>query len=145
MAKDIAPKLAEAIDTTFSSLVSTDTVIRSFNSKLAKGTATQKDVFNYTERLGRHASKALTLCLTPDNLPDSRLYWNIATRTVKPLLQRVHSMINEAAISVQTAEDQRNGIGVKAMATAFPEERINDLLNKLCSLDLSEEGDNEQR
>ena len=145
MAKDIAPKLAEAIDTTFSSLVSADAVIRAFNSKLAKGTATQKDVFNYTERLGRHASKSLKMCLTPDNLPDGKLYWNIATRTIKPLLQRVHGMVIEAAIAVQTAEDQRNGSGVKPMAVDFPEERINDLLNKLCSLDLSEEGGNEQR
>lgn len=144
MAKDVAPALAEAIDTTFNTLVSADAVIRSFNSKLSKGTATQRDVFNYTSRLGRHASKSLKMCLTPDNLPDGKLYWNIATRTVKPLLQRVHSMVIEAAISVQTAEDQRNGIGVKPMATAFPEERIDDLLNKLCSLDLAEEGNNNE-
>lgn len=145
MAKDVAPALAGAIDTTFNSLVSADAVIRSFNSKLSKGTATQRDVFNYTSRLGLHASKSLTLCLKPDNLPDGKMYWNIATRTIKPLLQRVHSMVIEAAIAVQSTDDQRNGIGVKAMATAFPEERINDLLNKLCSLDLSEEGGNEQR
>ena len=145
MAKDVAPALAEAIDTTFNSLVSADAIIRAFNIKLAKGTATQKDVFNYTSRLGRHASKSLTLCLKPDKLPDGKLYWNIATRTIKPLLQRVHGMVNEAAIAVQTADDQRNGIGVKPMAVEFPEERINDILNKLCSLDLSEEGDNEQR
>ena len=143
MAKDIAPKLAEAIDTTFNTLVSADAVIRAFNSKLAKGTATQRDVFNYTSRLERHASKALKMCLTPEALPDSRLYWNIATRTIKPLLQRVHAMVTEAAIAVQTADDQRNGIGVKPMAVEFPEERINDILNKLCSLDLSEEGSNE--
>lgn len=143
MAKDIAPALAESIDTTFNSLVSSDAVIRAFNNKMSKGAATQRDVFMYTERLGRHASKSLKMTLTPDNLPDGRLYWNIATRTVKPLLQRVHSMINEAAIAVQTAEDLRNGIGVKPMAVEFPEERINDILNKLCSLDLSEEGGNE--
>lgn len=143
MAKDVAPALAEGIDATFSSLVSADAVIRSFNSKLAKGTATQRDVFNYTSRLGLHASKSLTLCLKPDNLPDGKMYWNIATRTIKSLLQRVHGMVIEAAIAVQTAEDLRNGIGVKPMAVDFPEERINDLLNKLCSLDLSEEGGNE--
>lgn len=143
MAKDVVPALAESIDATFNSLVSSDVVIRSFNGKLDKGTATQKDVFNYTSRLGLHASKSLTLCLKPDNLPDGKMYWNIATRTIKPLLQRVHGMVTEAAIAVQTAEDYRNGIGVKPMAVDFPEERINDLLNKLCSLDLSEEGDNE--
>lgn len=143
MAKDVVPALAETIDTTFSSLVSADAVIRAFNSKLAKSTATQRDVFNYTSRLGLHASKSLTLCLKPDNLPDGKMYWNIATRTVKPLLQRVHGMVIEAAIAVQTAEDLRNGIGVKPMAVEFPEERINDILNKLCSLDLSEEGGNE--
>ena len=145
MAKDVVPALAEAIDTTFNTLVSADVVIRAFNSKLAKGTATQRDVFGYTECLGRHASKSLKMCLTPETLPDGKLYWNIATRTVKPLLQRVHGMVIEAAIAVQTADDQRNGIGVKAMAVDFPDERINDLLNKLCSLDLSEEGGNEQR
>lgn len=143
MAKDIAPALAESIDTTFNSLVSSDAVIRAFNNKMSKGAATQRDVFNYTSRLARHASKSLKMCLTPDNLPDGKLYWNIATRTIKPLLQRVHTMVTEAAISVQTADDQRNGIGVKPMAVDFPEERINDILNKLCSLELSEEDGNE--
>ena len=143
MAKDVVPALVEGIDATFSSLVSADAIIRAFNSKLAKGTATQKDVFNYTSRLGRHASKSLKMCLTPDNLPDGKLYWNIATRTVKPLLQRVHEMINDAANAVQSIEDKKANIGIKPKSAPFPDDRISDLLNKLCSLVITEEGGNE--
>lgn len=143
MAKDIAPKLAEGIDATFSSLVSADAVIRSFNSKLAKGTATQRDVFNYTSRLGLHASKSLTLCLKPETLPDGKLYWNIATRTIKPLLQRVHEMITDAANAVQSIEDRKANIGIKPKSAPFPDDRISDLLNKLCSLVITEEGEDE--
>ena len=143
MAKDVVPALAETIDTTFSSLVSADAVIRAFNSKLAKGTATQRDVFNYTSRLGLHASKSLTLCLKPDNLPDGKMYWNIATRTIKPLLQRVHEMINDAANAVQSIEDRKANIGIKPKSAPFPDDRISDLLNKLCSLVITEEDEDE--
>ena len=138
MAKDIVPELWEKIETTFDSKVRMDPAIRAFNTKVEKGTAEGKDTFKYTQRLGEHASSTLSLYITPENMPEGKIHWNIATRTVLPLLRKVHQLVNDAAVAVQIIEDKKNGIGLKPVEIVFPEDRINDLLNKLTNLDLSE-------
>lgn len=138
MAKDIVPELWEKIETTFDSKVRMDPAIKAFNTKVEKGTAEGKDTFKYTQRLGEHASSTLSLYITPENMPEGKIHWNIATRTVLPLLRKVHQLVNDAAVAVQIIEDKKNGIGLKPVEIVFPEERINDLLNKLTNLDLSE-------
>lgn len=143
MAKDIAPQLASNINNTFNSMIAADAVIKGFNAKLANETATQRDVFNYAQRVARHAASSLSFSITPEVLPDRRIYWNIATRTIKPLLQRVHEMINDAANAVQSIEDGKASIGIKPKSAPFPDDRISDLLNKLCSLVITEEGEDE--
>lgn len=138
MAKDIVPELWEKIETTFDSKVRMDPAIKAFNTKIEKGTAEGKDTFKYTQRLGEHASSTLSLYITPENMPEGKIHWNIATRTVLPLLRKVHQMINDAAVAVQIIEDKKNGIGIKPVRAPFPQERVNDLLNKLTNLDLNE-------
>lgn len=138
MANDIVPELWEKIETTFDSKVRMDPAIKAFNTKVEKGTAEGKDTFKYTQRLGEHASSTLSLYITPENMPEGKIHWNIATRTVLPLLRKVHQMVNDAAVAVQIIEDKKNGIGIKPVEIVFPEERIKDLLNKLTNLDLSE-------
>ena len=143
MAKDIAPQLASNINNTFDSMIAADAVIKGFNAKLANETVTQRDVFNYAQRVARHAASSLSFSITPEVLPDGRIYWNIATRTIKPLLQRVHELINDAANAVQSIEDRKANIGIKPKSAPFPDDRISDLLNKLCSLVITEEGEDE--
>lgn len=143
MAKDIAVELWEKIELTFDSRVKTDPIIKAFNRKVEKETAEGKDTFKYVERLGEHASSVLSFYITPENMPDGKIYWNIAQRTVLPLLKKVHEMVNDAACAVQEIEDKKNGIGIKAVRAPFPEDRVNDLLNKLTSLDLTAEDEDE--
>lgn len=138
MAKDIVPELWEKIETTFDSKVRMDPAIKVFNTKVENGTAEGKDTFQYTQRLGEHASSTLSLYITSENMPEGKIHWNIATRTVLPLLRKVHRMVNDAAVAVQIIEDEKNGIGIKPVEIVFPEDRINDLLNKLTNLDLNE-------
>lgn len=143
MAKDIAVELWKKIELTFNSKVGADPAIKAFNRKVEKETANGKDTFKYVQRLGEHASSTLSLYITPENMPDGKIYWNIATRTVLPLLQQVHEMVNDAACRVQEIEDKKNGIGIKPARALFPEDRVTELLNKLTNLDLTAEGENE--
>ena len=133
MEKDIAPELLEAIRERLREKEGRDPQIAAFTEKLNARKATQGDVAQYSGRLGELLSETLREILTPDNLPERKLYYNIAARTIMPMLRNVHQMVNDSAIQAQKAIDEENGIGMKAVPAAFPEKRVNDLMYKIGS------------
>ena len=104
--EDIAPKLYEKIEKAFTGKVNRDMDIRAFKEKLRNSQAKPEDVSLYARALGECASAALIENIRQDELPDGKLYWNIAERTIKPLLERVHSMVNDAASEIQKQIDE---------------------------------------
>lgn len=128
---DIVPELYEQIEKDFLARVRTAPDIRVFMKKLEAGKAAPNEVSQYAGRLGDCASAALISGLREENLSDGRLYWNIAQRTVRPILQLVHKMVNDAAIQVQMIEDKKIGIGLKPIRADFPEERVNSLIRRM--------------
>lgn len=133
MEKDIAPELLEAIRERLREKEGRDPQIAAFTEKLNARKATQRDVSQYSGRLGELLSETLREILTPDNLPEGKLYYNIAARTIGPMLREADKKINDAAIQAQKVIDEENGIGMKAVPAAFPEKRVNDLLYKIGS------------
>lgn len=140
MAADIVPDLYEKIHSDFEQRIKANKWIQSFLGRLKKKTATPKEASLYAAELGDCAAFALTRNLTEENLPGGKLYWNIADRTIKPLLQEVHKLVMDAAVEVQLIEDEKTGINLKPIRSPFPEYRVNDLINKLISI-LEEETD----
>lgn len=130
---DIVPELLENIKTSFRSKVSKDTKIRSITKKIEKGTATAEDAQEYAARLGEDLSKALTENLTADTLPDATLYYNIADRTVRPMLEQNHELVNTTAADIQKLIDEAQAIGLRSVVADFPEGRVHDLINKMCA------------
>ena len=129
MAADIAPELYEQLRRRFEQNMKRSKRIQSFLKKGDK--ATQKEVSLYAAELGKCASDAFTDVLSENNLPNGKLYWNIAQRTIIPLLEEVHNMVLDAAEAVQKREDKALGISLKPVRPDFPEERVKGLINKL--------------
>lgn len=133
---DVVPSLNESIERDFKSNVMKDRRIASITKRIRDGTATQLDGHDYAERLGENLSRALVGNLTPERLPDGRLYYNIAKRTVVPALHTNYDLTNEAAAEIQSAIDTAAGIGLKTTKADFPESRIQGLIDKMTSGDL---------
>ena len=123
---DAVPELWEQISRDFNRSASTDVWIRSFLRRVKDGTATSEEASVYAGRLGTHAGNALARALKKESLPDGKLYWNIADRTIRPLL---------------TEENKRNGIGLKPMRGPWPENRVKDLIDKIVEVYAEEEAD----
>ena len=131
--EDIAPKLYEKIEKAFTGKVNRHMDIRTFKEKLRNSQAKPEDVSLYARALGQ------------DELPDGKLYWNIAERTIKPLLERVHSMVNDAASEIQKQIDSTRNVHLNPVRAEFPEERIRALLNGLMqALEEAEEDGEEE-
>lgn len=138
--EDITPKLYDEILRDFNKRIDEDGFIQSFSKKIDNKSATAEQVSTYARRLGEHGSEALCKYLTENNLPDGKLYWNIAERTIRPLAEVIHKLVCEAAVAVQLIDDEKSGIGLKPRTPAFPEERFNALINKVVNMSLTEEG-----
>ncbi|MEG2931452.1 MAG: hypothetical protein RR825_06660, partial [Ruthenibacterium sp.] len=121
--EDIAPALLEAIRSSFKTLLGDAAVTK----KTYTGAA------EYAERVGAALSGAFGSNLSSEVLPDGRMYWNIADRTVRPMLEQGHNLVADATAQVQQTMNEAAGIGLKAQAAPMNTERVDSILNKLSS------------
>lgn len=131
--KDIVPELQKSILADFQSQVEEDYKIQRILSGEDEK-ATFADVSKLSARLGEYAADSLKRNLTDETLPDGVLYWNIAKRTIVPLMQEVQKIALDMAETVQTREDKKAGIGIKPIRPEFNEERIEAVMNKVVFL-----------
>ena len=137
MAADVVPALNEAIQTSFKTYVMRDRRIAQISTRIRDGTATFADGHDYAERLGENLSKALSTNLNANTLPDGKLYYNIASRTVTPALEENYNLTNDAAKKIQKIYDKKSRIGLGSVKADFPTERINGLIDKMTRDDIT--------
>lgn len=131
MTTDVVPVLNDKIQTSFKSNVMKDRRLAQISQRIRDGTATLKDGHDYAERLGENLSKALLKNLNEESLPDGKLYYNIAKRTVTPALEENYNLTNEIAAEIQKIIDAQNKIGLNSVKADFPIERIQGLIDKM--------------
>ena len=136
MAKDVVPELMKSIEKAFQIHTENDKVLSRVSKRIRDGTATQEDGHMYAIRIGKDSSRALKDVLTEQNLPDGKLYYNIATRTVIPVLENNQALVNEAAAKIQKANDAKRKISLNAVKPDFPKERILGLIDKMTADDI---------
>lgn len=108
----------------------------SFNALLGGAAVKEKTYIGaaeYAEFVGAALSEAFGLNLSGKSLPDGRMYWNIADRTVRPMLEQGHNLVADAAAQVQQTMNEAAGIGLKAQAAPLNAELVDGILNKLSS------------
>lgn len=119
--KDIAPELLERIRADFRALLG--------DAKPAADTYAA--AADYAELVGSALAEAFRRNLTADALPDGRLYWNIADRVVRPLLEEEHLLVADASAAVQQALNQKANLGIAPQRAVLHTDAVDDLLNKV--------------
>lgn len=137
MVKDVVPELMEQIDAKFKANNLRDRQLGRVSQRITAGTADLSDAHTFAERLGFNLSDALTGTLREDNLPNGRLYYNIAERTVIPALEQDYELVNEAAAMIQKSIDEKDQIGLASVRADFPMERIQNLIDKLTAYEIT--------
>lgn len=133
MVNDVAPDLAKAIEKSFERRMSNDKTVQRILRHVRDGTVTQAEVSAYAGRVGIAGSGALREVLVSEALPDGKLYWNIAERTILPQLERQHSLVNVAARTAQTAYNKQTGLGISSPVTSINIERVRGIMNMACA------------
>ena len=129
MPEDISPELYNQIKTRFNSACASDPVLVNIIHKARAGTATQVDMAAFSEGMGKHASDAIKAVLTEENLPNGTLYYNIAQKTIAPLLEKNYDTINRIAGLQQAATDQAAKRNIGIVKGGHPENRIKQVID----------------
>lgn len=139
--EDVAPKLWEELQKEFYGLYNENEKIQQFLSRMEKGTAVSEEAARYSMHVGECAAEAMKKVLAFDRLPNGKLYFNIAERTVRPMLSLVYELVNDAGMKVLEAENKKKKIGLKPIKGTFPEDRIRGIIDKLVEISMDEERD----
>ena len=129
--EDIAPQLLKEIEDVFKTKVKKDSYISKFLLKVQKGNVNFEDMQLYSKKLGELLGNTFVDVLKEDVLPDGKLYWNIAERTILPMLNNNYDLVTKASVEVQKIIDVKDGIGLKAIVPKRPDERIKGILDNV--------------
>lgn len=141
--KDVAPELLEKLNNTFGQKVAIDPQIRSYKKKLEAGKLTERDCALYIRKVVSIASASVTDVMKPKNLPDGKLYWNIAEAVIVPFLKGVIVQMNNIAVSTMKDSDKKQNINIKIQKLRYPDGQIRSYLNMIVRNSLDSEGNNE--
>lgn len=126
--EDIAPELYDKIQKKYRQAVKNDSRLISIANKIRQGKGTQADLDAITKGLGRHLSDAMRKVLVVDNLPDGKMYWNIAEKTIKPALESVYGQVNRYATLEQRAADVKHGVNLAVQSGTDPSHHIRKVM-----------------
>lgn len=112
---DIAPELYEAIKKDFEAYVQKDRVARRVAYKATNGKANYIDAHDYAIAVAECLQRAFRKNITEDKLPDGKMYYNIAQRTVRPMLEQMENMVREVSKATQEGLNKEAGLGLKSV------------------------------
>ena len=130
--EDIAPALLEQLQSLFAKNLGTRPRAAQLLEKIRAGGAGYADAGDYAEEVGRALADAFAT-LTGEALPDGRMYWNIADRVIRPLLETDHNLVTDAAVLVQRSLNTAAGLGLNPQAAPLNTDRVDGLLNRLAA------------
>ena len=85
----------------------------------------------YSEELGNILLRAFGSVFTVDTLPDGRLYYNIAKRTVEPTMKALQSDIADFTEEVQKQINDAAKIGIKPIRPTLNQDKIDGIIDRL--------------
>lgn len=126
--EDVVPELYEKIKREFEKRTEEDPGIRKFTDRIRDGSAKLQEASLFAACIGNHLSDILMEVLTADTMPDGRMYYNIADRLIRPMLEKNYERVNIMAVQVQEQIDRQMGIHIRPVKGVFPEERIRKII-----------------
>lgn len=130
--KDVAPELLEELQEVFQEKVRKNSYISRMLLKVQDGTVNFEDVQLYSKELGKLLGNTFVEVLKEDVLPDGKLYWNIAERTMIPMLNNNFDLVNMASEEVQKLIDLKDGLKLNPRLPTRNDERIKGVVDHAC-------------
>lgn len=136
---DVAPALLEQVQKAFAKGVASNRILTAGTGKINLGKGSFETASRCAEEIGKELSKAFEKVLTPEALPNGRLYYNIADRVVRPMLEKGCVDVQELTGKVVTQLNAEAKIGLKASYPGINQDRIQGIIDGASSQELLED------
>ncbi len=133
--QDVAPELYKKLKSTFENKCGADEKIEEISKLIDTGKGTYKDATDYAVRTGQILGETFSEHLSYDTLPDGKMYYNIAQRTVAPMLKNNHVLVSKKCEAVQRTLNEVERLGLKAIVPELNEEYIKEIVDKASDFD----------
>lgn len=133
--EDIAPQLIQAVVDEFHRLYDGSAKIRTLLEKVKKGNATYTEAQDYALEVSRLIGQAYEKHVSSANLPDGKMYYNIASRLIPETLDENYALVSQYAASVQNQLNKNAGIGLRAQTADKEQDRIDGLVDLASNAD----------
>lgn len=137
---DVAPALQQEIMTSLQQNIGQNKNVRRLVQSLAEGRATYYDAHLFSQIVGEQTSTVLLDVLNPAVLPDRRLYYNIADRTLKPAMEYANSIVSNYTETMQQYMNRRAGLNIKAIKPKQNKSTIENLCGMASDYEDFEDG-----
>ena len=135
MAKTTQNNLPQDLVASLEAFVRNDKVLQQLYRKIQDGSANHVDANAYAQRAGALCSKAIQGRISEILPADMPLPPGEAEKALKPLLGRLHAIVDNVCRKVQASQNQKAGIGISAQSAQVDWERIEGLISYAESMD----------
>lgn len=133
---DIAPALLKTLKEALTEKLSNSKKVNQLITNFESGRGTYGDMYELSKNVGELLSETFAENLSGAVLPDGKMYYNIAKRTVEPMMKNNYEIITDAGAIVQEYNNRAAGLGIKAQIPALNQDRIDGIINRLASAEL---------
>ena len=128
---DIAPELLAKLQKSFSEKFNKNKKVDTILSTIRDGKPTYTEVNDLSIVVGDILAEVFGENLSADILPDGRMYYNIAKRTVEPMMINNYDIVIDNATIVQEMLNNQAGIRIKAQVPPINQSRVDGIINRL--------------
>ena len=136
---DIVPGILEKIKKEYGTKVSESDALKNIQELAAKKEITYKDAQTASQEIGKILSEAYGDELTAEILPNGRMYYNIASRIVRPTMEQAYFDIADITELTQNVLNEEAGIGIKAIRPILKQDKIDGIVDRLAEAEKFED------
>lgn len=138
--KDIVPGIYNEIEKSFDLKTKESHIIKDKLKALKNKKANYKDANDFAVEIGKILSDTFQDKIKTGDLPDGKMYYNIAKRLIEPNMVRNHDLVSEYSKEVQSILNKKANISIKAQKADLNQDRIDKLVDKITKYDSFEAG-----
>lgn len=132
---DIAPELLERLQKAFQELYESNKELKDLLGLIENGLATYEEANLFSQKVGELLAKVFQENINASELPDGKLYYNIAQRVVEPMLNHNYTIIKDYCVNVQTILNEQAKIGLKAIEPELNQDRVDGIIDLVSGYD----------
>ena len=131
--KDIAPELLLKLQEEFNKKFNASRKIKELNKKLLEGNVTHQESNELAIELGTLLSDIYMENIKSERLPEGKLFYNIARRTIEPTIKQNYDLISNYSRDVQTTLNKKAGLKILGIPPDINQDRIDGIINRVSS------------